>query len=682
MRSLLILILSAVACFGQPYYGPITKFALTSSGPVDDTLPPTNIFLVNYADPRMSLQAGVLPKNIWWDTWSNYWYGVYLQNSPSAVYVMRNTNANPLIAGGWVQYSTTQILTNGGANSQPFMYPQHTNGYYYLFAGLDDGNVYCYSNNVLTNQFGNTNISGGRIVLSHGAGGTWDSVRVMETYNWFETNGGPYNGKYCMLFMGAAPAANNEQIGLATCATIDGTYAEVSNNPLIVYGTPTNVAYDAFTVADPWMWYYKGANGTNGWYFGYSANSSNTLPWSTAGAFTPDWTNISKEWVLMAATGTAANPTNRFRGAVYTNGYYYVLPHAGGNYWGSIGAAQYRKIPPGLSAIAVAQTQWTNASMLSCMTLSNCYSSLEVGGVAGVYTNTYADAAVGYPTNSHSFNITNTGLGTNYFYRLNATNTVYATVYTQYTGTFVQGPPSILSPTNGMGGGTVSVWYQPNLTNLSTGGAAQITYTTNSGIPTLANLTGGAGFDQTNKTGSAANYPVGIGTPVDSIAFVNGPWLENNAYTSGTPCTVFCIFAPTNNATSFFWDSENASFRQAYYDPNPFQTFDGAGAAIAAENYAHFDVCKIVYNDGGNCYGITNGVKALVTAGSGNTCSGLRFALHNSGIDPAKMRLVYWCSYTNQLFGNYAGGMFSDNVSSNQYVYMTNLLSLLKLTYP
>lgn len=163
----------------------------------------------------------------------------------------------------------------------------------------------------------------GSAVLSPGAGGAWDSLRVCEPSVFVR------DGTWHMAYMGdKATFGLNEQVGIATASSAAGPWTKAAGNPLVAYGTAGE--WDDELIADPflwwengywWMWYSGGGNG----------DGSGTRPWSMGLAYASDpegaWTKHPDNPVLTNGGAGTWEEKAAWRGSVFrdTDGSYHVV---------------------------------------------------------------------------------------------------------------------------------------------------------------------------------------------------------------------------------------------------------------------------------------------------------------------------------------------------------------------
>ena len=149
--------------------------------------------------------------------------------------------------------------------------------------------------------------------LPAGLPGTWESYRVDEPYVFQRSD-----GKWIMMYM-AETGVLDEQVGYAIADNLLGPYSKYTGNPCLAFD---GTSFDAGTIADPWVYEFKGV-----YYIGYTV-SPTTSGWSTALATTEDWQTFTKHEVILDR-GTEGNS---FRGAVTRIGDEYVLAYTGNSY--------------------------------------------------------------------------------------------------------------------------------------------------------------------------------------------------------------------------------------------------------------------------------------------------------------------------------------------------------------
>lgn len=232
------------------------------------------------------------------------------------------------ITGPWSAYGGNPIYTIADvswwspiAADQIYAPELHEHdGTWYLFYSIADGTtgangrIGVATASAITGPY----TDHGSAILSEGAAGAWDSLRVSEptiTYR---------DGLWALFYMGETTAAAfgaSEKIGVATATDILGPYTKYVNNPILGFG-PSG-AWDDVLVADPHVEWYNGfywmlyAGGGNG-------DGSGTRPWSTGLAYaespTGPWQRYSGNPVLANGGVGAFDEKAAWRGALYQDG--------------------------------------------------------------------------------------------------------------------------------------------------------------------------------------------------------------------------------------------------------------------------------------------------------------------------------------------------------------------------
>lgn len=261
--------------------------------------------------------SGRLIENIEYDPVTNkYWWVMHDLNQP-AYYC--NLAYADTITGPW-----TILETGISQGAVPHLKKFGNVWYLYFSYG---GDIYVSTSFTVVGPYSTPGI----LVLSKGNPGQWDAGLIGECFV-FE-----YNGGYAMLYMGqdlpAGEPTGLEKVGLATCATPNGTFIKSPNNPIISGNSEPghwNSGYDR--AADPYAFQLDPASGI--WYIGVTACVTNKSSWTVGFYQTTDFINfsevsISNPFIIHGILLDAWDHASVLRGAAIKVGNQWYLPYTG-----------------------------------------------------------------------------------------------------------------------------------------------------------------------------------------------------------------------------------------------------------------------------------------------------------------------------------------------------------------
>ena len=263
--------------------------------------------------------SSLLAENMVYDATTQHYWMVFANFSTPGVGLMwSDTPSDP---ASWRWWGNIYNNPGGGGGSFAPHILQY-NGIWYVFFSDWSGPVAGQHSIVAITS---PNISGPysdpATVLSP-ASGTWEHYRVDEPYVFQRVD-----GTWILIYMGDQGNVR-EQIGFASASNLLGPYTKFPGNPILDFGPPG--AFDAGTVADPWVYYFGGV-----YYIGYAASPTSQSPWQTAYATTTDWQTFTKHNVMLPVSPSGWDSRNSFRGAVTRIGDAYVFPYSGSPSTGS-----------------------------------------------------------------------------------------------------------------------------------------------------------------------------------------------------------------------------------------------------------------------------------------------------------------------------------------------------------
>lgn len=633
-----VLAVVAVCALAQSLTIPqLFSWTFRSTGVVaDNSVPPTNIFSRAQQNPLpLSGADPNLPENFVFDPVTSL-YVMPATAGPTATNVVIYTNGvDPSDPTKWAPLNTNVLMDANIHTPSPCLVLYSNE--WYLFHTKTVANqttpetLWVASNTTPFGPFTNS-----LLLASNTAALSWQTNRMCEVYVYQLQD-----LSWVMAYMGDAGGAHvNEQVGYATASSITGPYTQWPNNPLITFGA--GGTYDAQTVADPWIVYWKGTH-----YIGYAAGKSFNPPWLTGMATTTDFTNITRLGVILNSNAPATwDDTNAFRGAVTKYGRMYVLPYAGDSYRPGIAAAPADTDPPTLSNVN--PLGFVTNTVVTVTTDIPANVGVMFGTSSGVYTATNAETLQGGAPNTftpgtwgrHWTAFTSTA-GTTYFGRIIATNTAGGGQVALSSEFSVAG--NSWNPTNRP---NVKVVYDVNLLGQTSG-------TT---ISTLTDFTAQAFHAKAVGTAIwCTNNAVEIGNQsflrFPGFASGNGTAFATNFTALARPNTFYVVMRPVsvasqvNTSFPFFWDSVDAAKREALYEKQNSGAFISqfAGTDLSTSQTPPFlwKYWELQYN-GSSSFTKTNGVLFLSgNTGTAGDLGGITLGNNNALNQPGGMDLAF-----------------------------------------
>lgn len=258
------------------------------------------------------------------------YYAVYMSWVESPNKIRLATASSP--AGPWtgagVIYTFADVSWAPGTSNGIYAPEIIVNGgTYYLFYSINntstgaDGHIGYATASAITGPY----TDHGSAILSPGASGSWDSLRVSEPSVFY------HDGTWYMAYMGEDTDfafGRSERVGIATASSPTGPWTKAAANPLIDWGAGGE--WDDSLTADPFIWYED-----NRWWIWYSGggndDGSGSRPWSLGLAYstspTTSWTkHASNPIVSHGGAGTWEEKAS-WRGSVYraSDGTYHVI---------------------------------------------------------------------------------------------------------------------------------------------------------------------------------------------------------------------------------------------------------------------------------------------------------------------------------------------------------------------